>query len=247
MENENQGKDSAYDAYEDQDRELEEMLGNNKKTNSAAEAVRSSSVGKGRPVVEQTNVKHKRNTSLMSKVKRTAAAVLIIYVVATSIYGTAVGIHTIKDKIEYTKDLKTAQGILEENSVQRLLRMGLAAITKDGVFVILQNNIEDYMELGLSDSTEILAMRDLINDDEEFEKFIQACNYYDEEGNFCYYTSVDQFLRVNGYTDTKTGAPSQKVWENYAENSAVENYRNGELLPITPDSIANNNVSGRRI
>lgn len=247
MENENQ-RNATYD----EDTDIFNLV-NNKSRESAeseritspsfsAEESRKSSVGKG-PSVEQSNIKHKHGKlTVAQKVKKTLAVFGATILIATSLHGIADISIKVADKVKYHKDSTVAESILKENMTQKFIKCGLAAITKDNEFVILQNNIEDYIALGLSNTAEILSARNLINDDIEFEKFIQACYYYDEENKFCYYTSVDQFLRINGYTDKNTGAPSQKVWENYAENDAVEDYRNGTLTPQTASY-----ETGRRI
>lgn len=173
--------------------------------------------------------KKRKKENPARKSRRVLAGVGAAILLTSSLYGLHTAGVKVSDWIRYQKDTKTAVAIAEENAVNSLLSTGLAAYTKDDEFVILQNDSTDYQELNLSTTEEIWAMRRVINDDEEFEKVIQSCVYYDENGNCCNYTDTEQFLGINGYFDTKTSQTSTEVWENYAESNLVDAYRNGTL------------------
>lgn len=197
--------------------------------NIARERIVQTSCQRGGGKYVATANKTKKKETTLRKVTRWIAGFGATVLICGALYGFHTAGVKISDKVKYYKDLKTATAIMEENSVEMLLANGLAAYTKDDEFVILRNDILGYASLNLNSPDAIWAMKNIINDDEEFETVIKGCTYRDENGDTCYYTNLEQFLRINGYFDPKTNEPSEEVWENYVESGLVKDYRNGDL------------------
>lgn len=179
---------------------------------------------------------HTRVTERKTNAVKPSERRVIVKIVAIALVGalTFKGIIDVQGeihkRIEYYADGKEAVSIATDEAMQRLKDNGLAAVTKDGETVLLADN--DYSVLKASTPEEIFAYYKALDDSEEFEKFIQDTSY---ENGYANYTSMEQFLRINGFIDPETNKPSIKVWENITKDHLITSYRNGEIESIFSD------------
>ena len=92
--------------------------------------------------------------------------------------------------------------------------LAIKAVGTDDI-VVKENTVADYGKLDISNPLDVYIYS-LILPRSELPKFIQSVSYqeYGYERN---YVSIDQFLRINGMLDKKTGHPSSLVFENMME------------------------------
>ena len=71
-------------------------------------------------------------------------------------------------------------------------------------FTILENKVSEYGTLNVTSPNDVYTYMKIFGDNlEEFNKLIMSINYYDVNGQICYYTGFDDFLVRNGYSDVK--------------------------------------------
>lgn len=187
----------------------------------------------------RTPVNSKKNKETNSKENRAfskGVAVALAAVAAT------IGIISLTEKvvnrIEYVQDAKEATSIAEEAAIERLQSLGLATTSKDGDVVILDEN--DYTDLNLQTAEELYIYRSVLDDNDEFNKLLQETSYNNGLYN---YIDLEQFLRINGFIDLETGAPSTSVWKNEVEKTLVSAYRSGEIYSIITGNNQNQTAS----
>lgn len=166
---------------------------------------------------EKERKKNKRNNRLKSVISAIAAAATL----TTSAYMAEKLISKDKDNTKITKAMETLTNLGKDE----LLRNQLAFMEGDE-FVVKNNSVSDYSKLDADTPMEVYIYKMAIDNKEEFNKFIQSVTY--ENDLYCY-TDFDQFLRINGYYDTKTGIISDVVFENYMEATLLDAYNNNTL------------------
>ncbi len=114
------------------------------------------------------------------------------------------------------EEYNTAISVLK-NKASQYLCDNFLAIKAPGTddIVVKENTVAEYGKLDISNPLDVYIYS-LILPSSELPKFIQSVSYqeYGYERN---YVSIDQFLRINGMLDKKSGHPSSLVFENMME------------------------------
>lgn len=165
---------------------------------------------------EPEKTSNKTNKKGKSPVKRFIALVTASAMIA----GAGYGVKKVSDKVKIKKTTASIVSMAEDSLVEHNL-----GTKENGTFVIGNNTVEDYSVLEADTPMEVWIYRFAIDNNEEFEKFIQSVSY---DNGLYTYTDIAQFLRINGYYDEK-GTPSYVVFSNYME-AAIENAINNNTL-----------------
>lgn len=171
----------------------------------AAQRAIANSVGN---TVQRILYDEKRKKELERKDKNKIKAIVATTLVLVSL---TVGIVTVKGG-EIKNDFQTYMKVdsylsdLTDDKEYLLRREGLAVLdySKYNPFFVFDNSVEDYKKLQVSSVEDVYLYMQILND-REFDKFIQAVSYYDNDpssdtyGQKFYYKSFKQFLEKNGF------------------------------------------------
>lgn len=175
----------------------------------------SKSIG-NKKKTKDINRRKKSNISF-DKLQERVAITLCVFasVVALAI---PVGIKVaplIKEQISFSQNVEKGTDLLVARAFNELTLNDLAGFSiEDGTFVVKENSIDDYKKLDITSHLDVYIYR-LILPESEFDKFIRSVSYKD---GLHRYTSMYQFLNVNGYYTEGTNSPSLEVFANMMEN-----------------------------
>lgn len=139
-------------------------------------------------------------------------------IVGTLITGLAIKVNYSDDIAAYfqkQEDISEVKSKLRTKAMIELLRYDLAISDSSSyqVYTVRNNTVDSYKILGISNFEDVYIYRTILPE-EEFNKFIKAVSYVDENGTH-YYRDYQQFLDINGYFDYKD-------FENAAEIKLAE-------------------------
>ena len=130
----------------------------------------------------------------------------------------SVGILSQIDDIQRIKTVKECTNYLKLEAQMNLIQHNLAGFDAEtGEFSVKENTTSDYMQLEITDDLDVYIY-DLVIPSTEDQKFINAVSINGGNSN---YTSMEQFLRINGYFEN--GHPSSLVFGNFMEAEILEN------------------------
>lgn len=176
-------------------------------------------------------------------IKRTAVAMALFATVSAGMITTFFYANDVHAAVVDKNDLNDALHILGGN-VNMILNareftMGLFG---EG------NSVADYKTLNVTSVDEVYVYKYVSvlanlgkTSEIEFNKFIRAVSYYGSNGEICFYSNFEEFLKINGFN-------SEKEFKIAAEKSILLNYRKGKIkeLPFEGVSTLNMIVKGGR-
>lgn len=181
-------------------------------------------------LTNKKNIKHKTDKK-ETKQKRKSLATVILFAIAITL-----GTKVISD-INYKGNIIEARQVITTMIQERMFEEGFGYYDLNNDFILNNNSIEKYNELGLDYASlgTIYAYEKAMNNNEEFEKLVQSINY-DKDNTFsCVgFTTEDQNSMANimNCINEKTGKPDPIDYYNKATEEIVDAYKNDELEDI---------------
>lgn len=178
--------------------------------------------------INRKKTNHKKSL-LSKKIKtRLIAVAAIISIGATATMGVVKVVEGIQHKIEMHQDINEAENHLKAYARMQLIEHNLAGFdTETGKFIVKNNSVNDYEQLGITDPNHDRSIHALmyiykeILPYEEFNKLVQSIRHGKNLGS--YYQGIYDVNNQNGYYDNY-GAPSVEVFDNYMESYIYNHY-----------------------
>jgi len=172
----------------------------------------SKSIGTARRT-EQKYRKRNSNVIIARKRKEAISALCAIFLVAGLSFTGIKTIQKVDNFIESHINIEKGLNVLTERAYNDLCRHNLASVNEKGKYVIGENSVSDYRELGVTSHLDVYVFKQILSNT-EFDKFIRAVSY---NNGYNYYTDMYQFLNINGYYMSGTNTPSIDVFNNMME------------------------------
>lgn len=192
-------------------------------------------IARAKAAVKRDN-EQKRKVERKKSIRVKACAFALLALLGTAAFVAIEHGDDISTAIEERQDFNTAVKILNNNIMMVFHARRLA----DG-YILNDNTMQQYKDLNITTIEEVYMYKYEAsicmskNFEEEFDKLIKSVSYYDEERNICFYTSFENFLEVNGFTEEE--------FKQIAKNNIIKNYRLGKIMPLPFEGMSTANMS----